>query len=203
MPGGGPWEAGLDNHQGFSKPWGSLPLVPCDKPCDKLLLHVINFSSQFPWMLWVSLTLFFYFHCKPIQKHTGSGIRTVGRVPIAHCSAADASLGLPERSGEGKPASASRRGSPCGPSHRRPPKGRGLPANGPRGLLSPLLEEKSRLESRNDFNLHIPYSSHSAADSSESCGMGELYTASMGHRKGLSLVSPRKQHTGNSIRGNL
>lgn len=57
--------------------------------------------------------------------------------------------------------------------HRRPPEGRQLPVHGPRGLLSPLLEGKSRLESRNGFNLHIPYSSHSAADSSECWGIGE------------------------------
>ena len=37
-------------------------------------------------MLWVSLTLFCYFHCNPIQKHTGFGIKTVGRVPRAHCA---------------------------------------------------------------------------------------------------------------------
>lgn len=72
MPHGGPWEDGMDSDQGFSEPWGSLPLARRDK------------GFPFPWVLWASLILLHSFHCKPIQKHTWSGIKASGRVPMAH-----------------------------------------------------------------------------------------------------------------------
>lgn len=97
--------------------------------------------------------------------------------------------------------------------YRRLPEGEGLPSLAaglrPRGLLSPLLEDKSgliRLESRSDLNLHIPLSSHLAAASPESSGgdgrtLGSFHGSQNVLTPGFTQkTASRKQHQRESLK---
>ena len=154
-------------------------------------------------MLWVSLTLFCYFHCNPIQKHTGFGIKTVGRVPRAHCAQQlmhplDSQRGLERECQLQLHGGAHHVGLPTGGRPRE--KGCQLMAQEAFFLLSSRGSPGLRVEMTSTCIFLTALTQQLTVQSPEEW---ENSTQLLWVIERAYPFSPRKQHTENSIRGNL